>query len=79
MIWARTIAGLALIVVIGSSTAAVAQVDGPDTGASGRRISLQLDKSPIDRAFRMIADHGGLNVVVGPGVEGNVTVALEAP
>ena len=77
MIRARTIAGLALIVVIGSSSAAVAQVDGPDTGASGRRISLQLDNSPIDRAFRMIADHGGLNVVVGPGVEGNVTVALE--
>lgn len=77
MIRASYFAGFVWIVVVGSGTAVVAQSDGPETGASGRRISLQLDKSPIERAFRMIADHGGLNVVVGPGVEGDVTVALE--
>ncbi len=42
-----------------------------------RRISLQTAKTSITDAFRLIAEQGGLNLVIGPGVEGEVTLYLE--
>lgn len=44
--------------------------------ASAKRISVNVDKGQITDALRLIAQQGGLNISIGPGVEGEVTVYL---
>lgn len=45
--------------------------------AGERRITLQTAGSDLASALRLVAEQGGLNLVIGPGVEGQVSVYLE--
>ncbi len=45
--------------------------------AGERRITLQTAGSDLAGALRLVAEQGGLNLVIGPGVEGQVSVYLE--
>lgn len=42
----------------------------------GRRITLNMAKGDIRDALRLVAEQGGLNLVIGPKVEGEVSVYL---
>ncbi|MBN2562440.1 MAG: hypothetical protein JXQ75_16060 [Phycisphaerae bacterium] len=42
-----------------------------------RRITLQTASTDIGNALRLVAEQGGLNLVIGPRVEGEVSVYLE--
>ncbi|MBK8268353.1 MAG: type II secretion system protein GspD [Planctomycetes bacterium] len=41
-----------------------------------RRITLNVPKGDIREALRLVAEQGGLNISIGPGVEGEVSVFL---
>lgn len=41
------------------------------------RVSMAFDDSPISRVLQALADHQQLNVVIAPGVEGNLSVRLK--
>jgi len=43
----------------------------------GRRISIELAKSEIRDALRLIAQSGNINLIIGPDIEGNVSVHLD--
>lgn len=45
--------------------------------AGPRRITLHTDRTDIGNALRMVAQQGGLNVVIGPDVSGEVSAYLE--
>jgi type IV pilus assembly protein PilQ len=49
---------------------------GPKKSYSGRLISLDFQDADLDNVLRLMADVSGLNVVVGEGVKGKVTVKL---
>lgn len=55
----------------GDSTSAVPAIVGGD-----RRITLNVPKGDIREALRLVAEQGGLNISIGPGVEGEVSVFL---
>ena len=56
---------------------AVGQEKGPsDESKSDRRITLNIAKGEIGDALRLVAEQGGLNLVIGPEVKGNVSVYL---
>jgi len=56
---------------------AVAAERGNDQRAStGKRISLNVEKSDIRTALQLVAEQGALNISIGPGVEGEVSVFL---
>lgn len=42
-----------------------------------KRITLQAAGTPINDALRLVAEQGGLNLVIGPDVQGEVSVYLE--
>ncbi len=69
-----SIGGLAL-------TAHAADTKPRDAAASAvhgeRRITLQTAGSDLASALRLVAEQGGLNLVIGSGVEGQVSVYLE--
>lgn len=44
--------------------------------SSERRISMNVAKAEIGDALRLVAEQGGLNLVIGPQVEGEVSVYL---
>ena len=48
----------------------------PSVGGE-RRITLQIAGTDIGTALRLVAEQGGLNLVIGPGVEGQVSAYLE--
>jgi type IV pilus assembly protein PilQ len=43
---------------------------------TGRRISLDFQQADIQNVFRLIAEVSGLNIVIGEGVKGKVTMRL---
>ena len=45
-------------------------------GALGRLVDLELARTPIRDAFRLLADAAGINVVVVDEVDGEVTLRL---
>ena len=47
---------------------------GPRT--LGRRVDLELSRAPVAEAFRFLADAADVNVVLGDGVSGDVTLRL---
>jgi type II secretory pathway component GspD/PulD (secretin) len=47
------------------------------TGGPDKRITIQTAGTDIGSALRLVAEQGGLNLVIGPGVEGQVSVYLE--
>jgi type II secretory pathway component GspD/PulD (secretin) len=47
------------------------------TGGRDKRITIQTAGTDIGSALRLVAEQGGLNLVIGPGVEGQVSVYLE--
>ncbi len=49
---------------------------GQKKSYSGRLISLDFQDADLDNVLRLMADVSGLNVVVGEGVKGKVTVKL---
>ncbi len=53
------------------TTAVVPAIVGGD-----RRITLNVPKGDIREALRLVAEQGGLNISIGPGVEGEVSVFL---
>ncbi len=66
-----------IAVVLG--TTALSRADDADPAATGsgeKRITVNVDKGEITDALRLIAQQGGLNISIGPGVEGEVTVYL---
>ena len=56
----------------GASTAPI----GAQKQFSGRLISLDFQDADLDNVLRLMADVSGLNIVVGDGVKGKVTVKL---
>ena len=46
------------------------------TIGSGRSITLNMKKGEVSDALRLIAEQGGLNLVIGPEVKGEVSVYL---
>jgi len=46
-------------------------------GASEKLITLQAAKTEIVDALRLVAEQGGLNLVIGPDISGQVSVYLE--
>ncbi len=65
----------------------VASNEAPSEGGSNRplrvsvpggegRITLNVPKGDIREALRLVAEQGGLNISIGPGVEGEVSVFL---
>ncbi len=73
----RVVAALVTILIARGAGAGVPAAAADTTADAGKRITLQLEKSEIGAALRTIADLGKLNLVIGPGVEGQVTVALD--
>lgn len=73
----RILAACLVAAVLGLSQAAAQDNVAVNTGASGKRITLHTDKSDIGTVLTLVAEHGGLSLVVGTGVEGQVTVALD--
>ena len=65
----RTIAALATVLV------AVAAADA-DAEFTGERMSLNFQQLEVRRALQLVADFGGLNLVVGDAVGGSVTLRL---
>lgn len=49
----------------------------PPPSRPAKQITLQMAKTPIEAALRLIAEQGGLNVVIGPEVQGEVSVFLD--
>lgn len=43
---------------------------------SGRRITLNVPKADVRDALRLVAEHGGMNLTIGPEVKGDVSVYL---
>lgn len=73
--WKReTMLALTLLALIGWSGFA----DEPDksTPNDKRTISLNIKKGEIGDALRLVAEQGGLNLVIGPEVKGEVSVYL---
>ncbi len=52
------------------------EADGSAVVSGEKRISVNVDKGEITDALRLIAQQGGLNISIGPGVKGEVTVYL---
>lgn len=53
-------------------------IDSQVKSSSDRKtISLNLDKTEITNALRVIAMQGGINLIIGPEIEGNVSVHLD--
>lgn len=79
----RGMLGTIVTVLVAAVHVAAVHVAADDRSSSAReagaqrRISLQTAKTSITDAFRLIAEQGGLNLVIGPGVEGEVTLYLE--
>ncbi|MCG8406447.1 MAG: hypothetical protein MI923_14715 [Phycisphaerales bacterium] len=60
-----------------SGLSASAQEDIKSIEASGeKRITLNMAKGDIRDALRLVAEQGGLNLVIGPQVEGEVSIYL---
>jgi type II secretory pathway component GspD/PulD (secretin) len=87
----RCIVSAAVLLVFGVASAtaqeknsALAQVNRPrkadvaGDGGSGavRTITLNINKAEIGDALRLVAEQGGLNLVIGPDVKGEVSVYL---
>lgn len=51
-------------------------VAGRADGAPEGRITLNVPKANVRDALRMVAEHGGLNLTIGPEVDGEVSVYL---
>lgn len=71
---------LVLAIASGSVVPSVADEPAPTTQAASRgasgTITLNIDKGEIGDALRLVAEQGGLNLVVGPEVKGEVSVYL---
>ncbi|MBX3395255.1 MAG: hypothetical protein KF841_07790 [Phycisphaerae bacterium] len=48
----------------------------PSVAGADRRITLNVPKGDIREALRLVAEQGGLNISIGPGVTGEVSVFL---
>ncbi|MFQ5425044.1 MAG: hypothetical protein ACE5F9_13840 [Phycisphaerae bacterium] len=73
----QVVAAFITILIARAAGAGVSAAAADTTADAGKHITLQLEKSEIGAALRTIADLGKLNLVIGPGVEGEVTVALD--
>jgi type IV pilus secretin PilQ/predicted competence protein len=64
---------------LGPAVCAYAEDGAPAVASTGadRLITLQTAKTPIVDALRLVAEQGGLNLVIGPEVTGEVSVYLE--
>jgi len=64
----------------GGALPCVAEEPNPSTQVASREsagtITLNIDKGEIGDALRLVAEQGGLNLVVGPEVKGEVSVYL---
>ncbi|QDV90425.1 Type IV pilus biogenesis and competence protein PilQ precursor [Phycisphaerae bacterium RAS2] len=64
----------------GGALPSVAEEPNPTTQVASREsagtITLNIDKGEIGDALRLVAEQGGLNLVVGPEVKGEVSVYL---
>ena len=65
----RTLAALATVLVAAAAA-------GADAGFTGERMSLNFQQLEVRRALQLVADFGGLNLVVGDAVSGSVTLRL---
>jgi len=65
----RTLAALAAVLVAAAAA-------GADAGFTGERMSLNFQQLEVRRALQLVADFGGLNLVVGDSVGGSVTLRL---
>ncbi len=73
--WKREIMiALALLALIGWS--GFADEPGKNGPSDKRTISLNIKKGDIGDALRLVAEQGGLNLVIGPEVKGEVSVYL---
>ncbi|HKQ49349.1 MAG TPA: hypothetical protein VJZ71_14860 [Phycisphaerae bacterium] len=71
-----TLLGMAVFFA-GSSIPANGQATTPAPALPDRQITMQTAKSEISDVLRLVAEQGGLNLVVGPEVKGQVSVYLE--
>lgn len=69
-----TVAMLGLALMARPAAAADAKIK---PSADRRTISLELAKSEIRDALRLIAQSGNINLIIGPDIEGNVSVHLD--
>lgn len=68
-----------LVVVAGVTLASAAGfADEPAANSAGpkRSITLNMKKGEVSDALRLVAEQGGLNLVIGPEVKGEVSVYL---
>src|SRR5262245_55580167 len=80
-----TISGIVLLVAAPLCAAAdevhanapvVTKVSHTEPVAGDRRITLNIARGDIIDALRLVAEQGGLNLVIGPEVKGEVSVYL---
>lgn len=75
----KTILALWAILALGAAGSVAADDSAPPSAGSGgqKLITLQTAKTDIADALRLVAEQGGLNLVIGPDVTGLVSVYLE--
>lgn len=71
-----TLLGMALLTGVGLSSA-YGDEKSETPPSPSKRITLQTAKGEIADVLRLVAEQGGLNLVVGPEVKGQVSVYLE--
>ncbi len=64
-----------ILILLAAGLAAAAPVHAESAGLN-RRITLNVANGDIRDALRLVAEQGGLNISIGPGVEGEVSVFL---
>ncbi len=74
----RETASLCLAVILaGSAASARADEQAVPAAPGAKRVTLQTAKGEISDVLRLVAEQGGLNLVIGPEVKGEVSVYLE--
>lgn len=73
----RSILPLIAILAIAAPRSVMAQSAMTPAAIQEQRITLQAAKGEISEVLRMVAAQGGLNLVIGPEVKGEVSVYLE--
>lgn len=72
----RTILGASVVLAWSASVAPPLRADEAASADGRKRITLNMPKGDIRQALTLVAEQGGLNLVIGPGVEGDVSVYL---
>jgi len=74
----RIVTLLVMAIVTGAGLSSTVGDEKPAASSNpSKRITLQAAKGEISDVLRLVAEQGGLNLVVGPEVKGQVSVYLE--